>query len=159
VKLYIIRHAHAGHRASWDGPDQDRPLTAKGKRQARGIADALADVGVSRLVSSPARRCTQTLEPLAEYRGLTVVEDDRLAEGTTGEDALTLADELRQGHDAAVVCSHGDVVPEMLRVLKATTARFKDPFVWPKGSTWVITHDGDRWTKARYIAPPDAGGW
>lgn len=159
MKLYIVRHAHAGSRSSWDGPDRDRPLTTKGHRQAHGIAEALAGVGVGRLVSSPYRRCTQTLEPLAEHRGLTVVEDDRLAEGATGDDALALADELRKEHEAAVVCSHGDVVPEMLRILKATTARFKDPFVWPKGSTWVITHDGDRWAKARYIAPPDAGGW
>jgi 8-oxo-dGTP diphosphatase len=81
--------------------------------------------------------------------------DPRLAEGATGEHALALADELRKEHDAAVVCSHGDVVPALLRILKATTARFKDPLVWPKGSTWVVTHDGDRWTKARYIAPPE----
>ena len=44
---------------------------------------------------------------------------------------------------------------ELLRIFKATTARFRDPFIWPKGSTWVVTCDGDRWTKARYIPPPE----
>jgi hypothetical protein len=53
------------------------------------------------------------------------------------------------------VCSHGDVIPEMLRILKATTARFRDPFIWPKASTWVVTWNGERWTKARYIPPPE----
>ena len=31
-----------------------------------------------------------------------------------------------------MVCSHGDVIPDLLRILKATTARFRDPFIWPK---------------------------
>ncbi|MBN2624829.1 MAG: histidine phosphatase family protein [Acidimicrobiales bacterium] len=159
MRLYVVRHAHAGSRSRWDGPDERRPLTTKGRRQAEAIADALAPVGVSRMVSSPYRRCTQTLDPLADRIGVGVEEDERLAEGADGVDALALADELRKQDDAAVVCSHGDVIPEMLRILKATTARFKDPFVWPKASTWVVTWDGERWAKARYIAPPEIDAW
>ena len=159
MKLYVVRHAHAGSRSGWDGPDESRPLSTKGRRQAAAIADALAATRATSLVSSPSRRCTQTLEPLADILGLRVDEDRRLAESASGEEALGLADELRELHDVAVVCSHGDVVPELLRILKATTARFKDPFVWPKGSTWVVTHDGDRWATARYIPPPEVSGW
>ena len=155
MRLYVVRHVHAGSRSAWDGPDRDRPLTAKGHRQAAAIADALAGAGVTRLVSSPYRRCTQSLDPLAARLGLAVGDDVRLAEGAGGADALALADELCRQHDAAVVCSHGDVIPEMLRILKATTTRFRDPFVWPKGSTWVVTCDDGRWTRARYIAPPE----
>jgi 8-oxo-(d)GTP phosphatase len=155
MRLYVVRHGHAGSRSQWDGHDESRPLTTKGRRQAEAIADALAPVAPGRLVSSPHRRCTQTLDPLAVRTGLPVEPDPRLAEGSDGVDALALADELCKEHDAAVVCSHGDVIPEMLRILKATTARFKDPFVWPKGSTWVVTWNGERWTKARYIPPPD----
>ena len=86
---------------------------------------------------------------------MAVESDERITEGARGDKALALADELRKEPDAAVVCSHGDVIPELLRILKATTARFRDPFIWPKGSMWVVTWDGDRWSKARYIAPPD----
>ncbi|HEX6167068.1 MAG TPA: histidine phosphatase family protein [Acidimicrobiales bacterium] len=159
MRLYVVRHAHAGSRSHWDGSDHARPLTTKGHRQSAAIADALAAAGPGRLVSSPYRRCTETLEPLAERLGLTVEEDPRLAEGAGGVEALALADELRKGHDAAVVCSHGDVIPDMLRILKATTTRFKDPFIWPKACTWVVTWDSDAWTKARYIAPPDTDAW
>jgi 8-oxo-dGTP diphosphatase len=155
MRLYVVRHAHAGSRSSWDGPDEERPLTPKGRRQAAGITDALAGAGVTRLVSSPFRRCTQTLEPFAQRLGLAIEVDDRLAEGAGGLDALALADELAREHDAAVVCTHGDVIPELLRTLNATTTRFKDPFIWPKGSTWVISGDGGVWTRARYMAPPD----
>ncbi len=159
MRLYVVRHTHAGSRSSWDGPDETRPLTTKGRRQAAVIADALAAAGVSRLVSSPYRRCTQTFDPLADHLGLPVEDDVRLAEGAEGVDALALADEVRKEHDAAALCSHGDVIPAMLRVLKATTTRFKDPLIWPKGSTWVVTWDGDRWNKARYIPPPDISDW
>lgn len=159
MRLYVVRHAHAGSRSSWDGPDESRPLTTKGHKQSAAVADMLAASGASRLISSPYRRCVQSLEPLALRLGLVVEEDLRLAEGADGVDALALADELRKEREAAVVCSHGDVIPEMLRILKATTARFKDPFVWPKGSTWVVTWDGEAWTKARYIPPPEISVW
>ena len=159
MRLYVVRHAHAGSRSSWDGPDEARSLTTKGHKQAAAIADVLAASGTSRLVSSPYRRCVQSLEPLALRLGLVVEDDVRLAEGADGVDALALADELRKESEAAVVCSHGDVIPEMLRNFKATTARFKDPFIWPKGSTWVVTWDGETWAKARYIPPPEVSGW
>ena len=155
MRLYVVRHAHAGSRSSWDGPDETRPLTNRGRRQSDAIASELRAAGVTRLASSPYRRCTQTLDPLGAMLGIPVEADERLAEGAGGEQALALADELRKEPEAAVVCSHGDVIPELLRILKATTARFHDPFIWPKASTWVVTWDGDRWSKARYIAPPD----
>jgi 8-oxo-dGTP diphosphatase len=155
MRLYVVRHADAGSRSSWDGSDETRPLTNRGRHQADAIAERLRSAGVTRLVSSPYRRCTQTLDALAAHLGLAVESDERLAEGAGGDVALTLADELRKEPDAAVVCSHGDVIPELLRILKATTARFRDPFIWPKASTWVVSWDGDRWSKARYIAPPE----
>jgi 8-oxo-dGTP diphosphatase len=156
MKLYVVRHAHAGSKAAWEGPDGDRPLSRRGHKQATGIAEHLSGVGVSRLVSSPAVRCVQTLEPLADRLGLLVDADDRLLEGADGDEALSLAAELSEERTAAVICSHGDVVPDMLRILKAGTTRFRDPVVWPKGSIWVLTHDGAGWGKARYIPPVDA---
>ena len=156
----MVRHAHAGSRSSWDGPDEARPLTNRGRRQSDSIADALRSVGVTRLVSSPYARCVQTLDPLGRHLRLPVERDDRLSEGAGGVAALELADELAKEPRAAVVCSHGDVIPELLRILKATTTRFRDPLIWPKGSTWAVTWDGACWSKARYIAPPpDADAW
>ncbi|HKA82825.1 MAG TPA: histidine phosphatase family protein [Acidimicrobiales bacterium] len=156
MRLYVIRHGHAGSRASWEGPDATRPLSRRGRKQASGIAEHLAGVGLSRLVSSPSARCVQSLEPLADRLGLRIDTDDRLLEGADGDQALLLADELGKERVAAAMCSHGDVIPDMLRILKGGTTRFKDPFIWPKGSIWVLTRDGARWSKARYIPPVDA---
>jgi broad specificity phosphatase PhoE len=156
MKLYVVRHGHAGSRSTWEGPEDDRPLTRRGHKQATGIADHLSGVGLSRLVSSPSARCMQTLEPLADRLGLRVDADDRLLEGAGADQALALAAELSKERTAAAICSHGDVIPDMLRILKAGTTRFKDPFMWPKGSIWVLTRDGQRWSKGRYIPPVDA---
>jgi broad specificity phosphatase PhoE len=155
VRLYVIRHTHAGHRAAWGGHDDLRPLSTKGRRQAEAIADHLASAGIARLVSSDSVRCVQSMEPLSQRLGVPVEVDPRLREGHSGEDALALADELRKENAAAALCSHGDVIPDMLRILRDTTARFKEPLQWPKASTWVLTWDDDRWTRARYIPPPD----
>lgn len=155
TRLYVIRHAHAGSRASWTGPDRERPLSKKGRRQAARIADQLANAGITRLVSSPAERCRQTLEPLGARLGLAVDDDERLLEGATGEDVLGLAGELSGDGQAAAVCSHGDVIPEVLRSLRDRCAtRIDDPVVWPKASTWIVSSDGRHWATARYSPPP-----
>ena len=82
TRLLLIRHAHAGDRARWRGPDDQRPLSEKGWRQARGLVPLLSDDGLARIRSSPSLRCVQTVLPLAEARGLQVEEDPRLHEGT-----------------------------------------------------------------------------
>lgn len=153
MKLHVIRHAAAGARAAWAGADPARPLSEKGWTQAAGIAAALANAGIDRLVSSPYVRCVQTLEPLANQLGIAVETDPRLAEGAGGSAALDLAAELA-GNGNVAVCSHGDVIPELLHLVRCDGTRFRQPLAWPKGSTWVLTGDGHHWAKARYVPPP-----
>lgn len=65
-QLLLLRHA----KSSWDDPklpDHARPLNARGKRAAMGMARAMRELGLAPdvvLVSS-ARRTLQTLEALA----------------------------------------------------------------------------------------------
>jgi 8-oxo-dGTP diphosphatase len=151
-KLYLVRHAHAGARGHASVPDDQRELDERGWRQAQGISDELASRTISRLVSSPFRRCVQTLEPLAGKLGLDVEVDERLAERATASDALALAAEVRD--TGAVFCSHGDVIPDLLEHLLAEGATLEDELRWPKASTWVLSWDGDRLARGRYLAPP-----
>jgi 8-oxo-dGTP diphosphatase len=152
ASLYVVRHAHAGTRGDWDGPDDERPLSERGWRQARALATSLADVGAARLVSSPYRRCVQTLEPLAGALGLVVETDERLAEGTGASPSLALAEELRA--ETAVVCSHGDVIPDLLEALVHRGLELQDPARWPKASTWVLTRDEHGFVKGWFVPPP-----
>ena len=154
VTVYVVRHAHAGSRRDWAGPDAERPLSERGWRQAKGLAEVLDrtfDARPVRLLASPAVRCRQTLEPLGALLGTEVEVEDRLREGTSGVSARLLLEECG---DDVVLCSHGDVIPDLLDVLAAEGARFDDDLRWPKASTWVLTLDGTVVVRARYLAPP-----
>ncbi|MEU4837091.1 histidine phosphatase family protein [Nocardia testacea] len=60
-------------------------LTDRGGEQARAVADRLAGLPISRIVTSPLLRCQRTVSPLAAELGLEPVVDDRLAEVDYGE--------------------------------------------------------------------------
>lgn len=108
--VYLVRHATAGHRASWEGDDQLRPLDDRGRRQAEGLVELLGRRDFERIVSSPAVRCVDTVVPLADGRGLTVEPSEALAEGAGREAAL----ELFRAAGAPLVASvHGDMVEEL----------------------------------------------
>jgi 8-oxo-dGTP diphosphatase len=152
---YLIRHAHAGDRSAWRGDDSLRPLSERGWRQAEGIARLFAPPPrLRRVVSSPSLRCVQTVEPLARLHGLPVETDERLLEGADAASALALIeDEMRRGVIAA--CTHGDIVPGVLDLLRSRGVRLDGQLTWPKASTWVL--DGDdagRLVGARYVPPP-----
>ncbi|GAA5532600.1 histidine phosphatase family protein [Deinococcus aluminii] len=72
--LLLVRHAKA------EGQAPEAPLTAEGKAQAARLAEALAGVGITRIVSSPWKRAVETVRPLAERLGLEMETDVRLTE-------------------------------------------------------------------------------
>ena len=154
MPTYLVRHAKAGSRRDWEGPDECRPVTAAGRLQAEAIAEHLRDSPITRLLSSPYLRCVQTLEPLAKELGLEVECDDDLAEGAGFEPVLTLLDELP---DHSVLCSHGDVIPETLRALERRGLEFRGLRDTRKGSIVVLERDDTgRWARATSIGPPEA---
>ena len=68
--VYLVRHARAGKRGEWEGDDRLRPLDERGVRQAQGLVEQLSGRELRRILSSPYVRCVQSVEPLAEARGL-----------------------------------------------------------------------------------------
>jgi broad specificity phosphatase PhoE len=152
VTLYVVRHAHAGQRSAWTGDDRLRPLSERGHSQALGIASALAPPAPGRILTSPARRCVQTVEPLADKLGLAVEEDDRLFEGAGRGEVARLLDEVA---DDAVLCSHGDVIPLALDLLVAQGLTPERDLVWQKASVWIAERSGGGWGTGRYLPPPD----
>ena len=118
MELYLLRHAHAGDPASWDGPDEDRPLSDKGERQADRLGRFLADIGfkVDTIISSPKVRAVQTANIVAKRQGLTAGEDARLA----GEvSILTLEAILRDAGDPlrTMVVGHDPDFSELVATL------------------------------------------
>lgn len=113
----------------------------------------MSDAGIGRLISSLSVRCVETIRPLADQAGLVIEADDRLAEGSTGEAALALAEELRTIGAPVALCSHGDVIPELLWKLQANGTVFQDPPTWPKGSVWRVDSNGAHWAAAQLVLP------
>jgi broad specificity phosphatase PhoE len=107
---------------------------------------------LEQLVSSPHVRCVQTLQPLAAARGLTVEESEDLAEGAGPARALAFLAEV-SGRPVAL-CSHGDVIGEVLLHLSAEGLELPNPPPLRKGSTWVLEAEGDGFVGARYLPPP-----
>jgi 8-oxo-dGTP diphosphatase len=152
LSIFVVRHAKAGSRDRWDGDDTSRPLTANGWRQAQALATRLAGEAVSGLWSSPYVRCIQTLEPLGRAVGMPVVSEERLREGTRFEDVLAL---LAEVPDGAVLCSHGDVIPELLDALVRRGTRLVTAPDWRKASLWVLaTPDADGRVATAAAEPP-----
>ena len=143
MAVLLVRHAKAGDRDRWEAPDHLRPLTTKGQGQAEGLVDALAGFQIARIVSSPYLRCTQTVDPLAAARGLTVERSDDLAEGA-GDAAIDLVRKLLGDAAHTVLCTHGDVVEEVLDDLGVDRASWTK-----KGATWALEPG-----RARPLAPP-----
>jgi broad specificity phosphatase PhoE len=54
----------------------------------------------------------------------------------------------------AVVCTHGEVIGEVLLRLVVEGLAVEHPLTWPKGSTWLLEGGGDgRFRSGRYLAP------
>ena len=152
MTLYLIRHADAGKRDPYSPDDHLRGLSEEGLRQARRIADRLGDRGVTRVLSSPFPRCRQTVEPLAERAGVEVELHPALAEGADGRAVLALMRGL--AGTGAALCSHGDVIPDVLRLMERRGTVINGRRGNAKGSVWTITTDGDTLVGAAYTKIP-----
>ncbi|MFD0868495.1 Phosphoglyceromutase [Chlamydia abortus] len=75
--IYMVRHAKAPYIF---GQEQTRGLSEEGLAAARKVADILAEVEVDYIISSNYRRAVQTVQNLAERKGLPVIEFDQLRE-------------------------------------------------------------------------------
>jgi 8-oxo-dGTP pyrophosphatase MutT (NUDIX family)/phosphohistidine phosphatase SixA len=119
--LVVLRHARARKRASWKGPDLERPLTQVGRRQAQSLIPALSAYGVTRVVSSDSKRCIRTVEQYARDHVLGIQADARVnEEDSTPESVAAVVTDLLAGKENAVLCSHRPVLPEILAVLGVT---------------------------------------
>jgi 8-oxo-dGTP diphosphatase len=144
--LAVVRHAHAGRRGTWSGPDTGRPLDALGLTQAEALAGLIALVRPVRLLSASARRCVQTLDPTAARLDLPIEVDGDFDEPKPGQqpDECALAAAARLAAlaatgEPAAVCSQGKVLPGALERL---TGR-PDDFTTAKGGGWLLAFTAD----------------
>lgn len=151
MTIFLLRHAHAGKRSEWTTDDSLRPLSDRGLDQSRALTGVVGDLVVGRIVSSPFVRCMQTVQPLAEKFELTVEPSSAFAEGADIDHAYRLLLELDDVD--GVACSHGDIIPHLLRRLVADGMDTDGPLIDQKGSAWIIEMRDQRPFLGRYVPP------
>jgi hypothetical protein len=81
-----------------------------------------------------------------------VEEEEALAEGA-GLSALALVRSVT--NEKIALCTHGDVIPEILVALADEDHLDLGPRPrQAKGSVWVLEAEGSRFVKAAYLPPP-----
>jgi phosphohistidine phosphatase SixA len=140
-RIFLIRHGRAVPKDDWPGADEIRPLTDEGRAQAASLGDAFQTTPVDRILTSPAVRCRDTLEPIAVRKGLPIEEDERLGRDASSARTLELLSGLTEG--SAMVCTHREVIgPLLSRSLREGVA-IDGPLEWEVGSVWVlVAQDG-----------------
>jgi 8-oxo-dGTP diphosphatase len=151
VTVHLVRHAKAGSRRAWSGDDELRPLSKRGRTQARALAKRLGDERVDRIVSSPYVRCVETVTPLATRSGVELETSDALAEGAAPPDSLRLFEKCADAH--TVLCTHGDVLGNLLAHF-ARQGVVVDDDRMEKASTWALDVVDGEVRAARYVPPP-----
>jgi len=152
MSYYVIRHAKAGSRGHWTGDDRIRPLKRKGQEQADALVETLARYRISAIYTSPYLRCVQTVEALARARKLEVQKTASLAEGRGLEALNKFFREPKQ--DGSVLCTHGDIVWELVEDLVHRRLVKPGEGGYDKASTWVVDVEDGEPVKARYIPAP-----
>jgi len=153
VPLILVRHASAGHRGAWAGDDQSRPLDFEGAMDAMLLADLLACFAPrARVISSPALRCTESMQDYAARFGGSVEAEAVLAlPGRTADShsaRTDWADTLRPlfhslvaAGQPVVACLHRENLP--LALAAACSVLGAPPpaesgLSLPKGGFWVL---------------------
>lgn len=146
--LAVVRHGDAVEPDSWSGPDAARPLGIGGLAQARSLAPLLALTRPRRLLSATARRCVQTLDPLASLLDLPIEVDSAFDEPEVSRDtkggAATAAARivaLAASGRAAVACGQGKLICDALARLAGGRP---DYFATPRGTGWLLAFGTDR---------------
>ena len=151
--VFVVRHAKAKNRAEWTEPDELRPLTKRGRREAAALAERLRAERPARLLSSPYRRCVETLVELASELDLSIETTELLAEGADGARVLELAVSLGRA-ETAVCCTHGDVLFDLMRDVAASGVTLDGPADAPVAAMWALDVVDGTVVGARFLARP-----
>lgn len=148
--VYFVRHA----RPNYDNHDDlTRELTVEGLRDRMKVVEALKNVPIHAVLSSPYKRAVDTVQPLAGQRGLTVLTDDDFRERKVGdgwlEDFTSFA--KAQWADFDYALEHGESLRQVQRRNLAALERVLETYA---GKTVAIgSHGTALSTLVEYYAP------
>jgi broad specificity phosphatase PhoE len=147
--VYLARHGESDWNVErrWQG-HADRPLTDRGREQARLLAERLADVKLEAVYASDLRRAWETAEAVAATRGLGVVKLHELREVDVGSWSGYTRDECAERFPEAFArwqeggsgWDDGESYEEMGRRIVAVIRTIAAEH--PDGAVLVVSHGG-----------------
>lgn len=133
--LILVRHAHRDTTYK----EEDNGLSVKGIQQAsiltQEIKDQLSKLPVDQialpeilLLSSPKRRCIETLQPLENFLKTPILINPLLGEQLNSENSFQFQKRIQNFFDQwieknaplTIICSHGDWIPSAIKLLVGT---------------------------------------
>ena len=155
--VLVVRHATAGRRARFTGDDTLRPLDKKGRAQAEALAPQLLAFGAGTVYAADRRRCVQTVEPLAAELAVPIGVEPALTEEAFAADpkrARRRLLEIAAAPGNPVICTQGQVIPDLIAWWCARDGVSPDKSRNRKGSTWVLSLSGGRLIAADHLGSP-----
>jgi 8-oxo-dGTP pyrophosphatase MutT (NUDIX family)/phosphohistidine phosphatase SixA len=116
--LLVVRHAEARKRKTWRSDDAERPLAAEGRRTAEELVAVFAAYGISRVVTSDALRCVETMLPFVNAYGVKTRLDPGLSEErATSRRLARAAARALDSPKRMAICTHRPVLPGLCAAL------------------------------------------
>jgi len=162
----------------WRGEQNLRPLSDLGESQAKRFSEVVAAAPIDALVSSPAQRCQQTLQPLADAIGTSIrtltdlretggfappsgwagymLPSDGPVGGAYAAGRLTHALEEIRGalpEGRIVLCTHGDIVPAYIAFVTGAHGLDLPPLPAQRGYWYTLEIESDGSMAARLNGP------
>lgn len=145
--LIILRHTQALKRSHYDGEnDQHRPLTGKGRSQAKLLVPLLAAYGITNVHSSVSTRCTDTVRKFVKAQDLRVKTETAITEEDhhiRPKAAMRLVRKLAVKDQPTLICTHRPVLPSVMQALaEVFSMDDDDPRLDPKLSpgSFIVLH-------------------
>jgi phosphohistidine phosphatase len=122
MRLYLVRHAEAAP----GEPDELRPITPKGRDQARAVGESLRAARPALVLTSPLLRARETGAAIARETGAELRIDERLAPGA---DAASLVEAVAGGPEPVIAVGHQPDCSEIASALGVDVEGFA-PAAW-----------------------------
>jgi broad specificity phosphatase PhoE len=122
--LILVRHAHR----NTDDASRDNGLSDKGEEQVKKLikfAKNRLEGTKPFILSSPKKRCQETIGPVAKELGIKLEIDNRLTEHAPGENSALYQARIDEFlnfwkyecPEVTIICSHGDWLPVAIQKL------------------------------------------
>ena len=141
-------------RSRWAFDDLERPLDDRGREQAEAVLAFFRDRAVRGVWSSQAQRCVETVTAVAEHHAVPLEIRTELTEGARPNDLLELLRDEASTDGDLVLCSHGDLIPEVLNRLLREGMAVRGARGCETASIWELETRGRDIVRGTYTTTP-----